>query len=81
MADSGRVANLKPGQSIEVDLMVERIFSARSTTNVRATPLEPEVPTAAPQRRSRHSTIVNDLYTYHRYKTWLQNLPDGWKNK
>jgi hypothetical protein len=59
--------------------MVERTFGDRSTTKVRAIPLEQAVPTAAPQRRSRHSTIVNDLYTYQRYKTWMHDLPDGWK--
>ncbi len=61
--------------------MIERTCSARTTTKMRAIPLEQAAPSAAPHRRSRHASIVNDLYTYDRYKTWLQNLPDDWKNK
>ena len=61
--------------------MIERTFSARLTTTVRVIPLGQAVPTAAPQRRSRHSAIINDLYTYQRYKTWMHDLRDNRNNK
>jgi hypothetical protein len=61
--------------------MIERPFSARFTTKVRGIPLEQAAPAAPPQRRSRHSAIINDLYTYQRYKTWMHDLRHGWINK
>jgi hypothetical protein len=61
--------------------MIERTLSARSTTKVRVISLEQAMPTVAPQRRTRHSVIINDLYTYQRYKTWMHDLRVGWNNK
>jgi hypothetical protein len=27
----------------------------------------------------RHSAITNDLYSYHRYKTWMQKIRGTWE--
>jgi len=46
-------------------------------TNLRLNPQPVAVP-AEPKARSRHAVITHDLYSYRRYKHWMNNLRASW---
>jgi hypothetical protein len=54
-----------------------KLSSARTMANLR---LNPPQPVAGPveQARSRHAAITHDLYSYRRYKHWMNNLRTSW---
>jgi hypothetical protein len=48
--------------------------SATTTTNLRLNVPQPvDVPPES-KPRSRHAVITHDLYSYRRYKNWMNNL-------
>jgi hypothetical protein len=52
--------------------------SGMTTTNLRLNPPQPvDVPPES-KPRSRHAVITHELYSYRRYKTWMNNLRASW---
>jgi hypothetical protein len=41
-------------------------------------PPQPAAVPAEPKARSRHAAITHDLYSYRRYKNWMDNLRATW---
>jgi hypothetical protein len=50
----------------------------RTTTttmaNLRLNPPQAAAAPSGPKARSRHAAITHDLYSYRRYKHWMNNL-------
>ena len=51
---------------------------ARTVKNLRLQPPQPILVAAEPATRSRHAAITHDLYSYRRYKNWMNNLRATW---
>jgi hypothetical protein len=45
-----------------------------AAANLRAIPQAEVLGSSEPVRRSRHTAVSNDLYTFQGYKTWMNNL-------
>ena len=54
-----------------------KLSSAMTMTNQRLNPQPVAVP-AEQKARSRHAAITHDLYSYRRYKHWMNNLRTSW---
>jgi hypothetical protein len=54
-----------------------KLSSAIAMTNLRLNP-PPVADPAEPKARSRHAVITHDLYSYRRYKNWMNNLRASW---
>ena len=46
--------------------------------NLRLNPPQPGAVPAEPKARSRHAAITHDLYSYRRYRHWMNNLRASW---
>ena len=55
-----------------------KLSSAMAMTNLRLNPPHAEATPAEPKARSRHAAITHDLYSYRRYKHWMNSLRDSW---
>ena len=51
---------------------------AKTVKKLHVQPPQPMVAAAAPTTRSRHASITHDLYSYRRYKHWMDNLRATW---
>ena len=58
-------------------MIQSKLGSAVTMTNLRLNSEPVDVP-AEPKPRSRHSAITHDLYSYRRYKHWMNNLRSSW---
>ena len=54
-----------------------KLSGAMMMANLRLTPPPVTVPGAL-DARSRHATITHDLYSYRRYKHWMDSLRASW---
>jgi hypothetical protein len=55
--------------------------SQTAAANLRATPQAEVLGSSLPPRRSRHTAVSNDLYTFQGYKTWMHNLRNSREGK
>jgi hypothetical protein len=55
-----------------------KLSSALAMTNLRLDPPQAIAVPAEPKARSRHGAITHDLYSYRRYKHWMNNLRASW---
>jgi hypothetical protein len=55
-----------------------KLSSAMTMTNLRLNPPQPVAVPAEPKTRSRHAVITHDLYSYRRYKHWMNSLRASW---
>ena len=55
-----------------------KLGSAMTMTNLRLNLPQPVAVPAEPKARSRHAAITHDLYSYRRYKHWMNNLRTSW---
>jgi hypothetical protein len=55
-----------------------KLSSAMAMTNLRLNPPQPVDVPAEAKARSRHGVITHDLYSYRRYKHWMNNLRASW---
>jgi hypothetical protein len=55
-----------------------KLTSVMTVTNLRLNSAQPVAAPAEPTARSRHAAITHDLYSYRRYKHWMNNLRATW---
>jgi hypothetical protein len=55
-----------------------KLSSAMAMTNLRLNPPQPVDVPAEWKSRSRHAAITHDLYSYRRYRHWMNNLRASW---
>jgi hypothetical protein len=55
-----------------------KLSSAMTMANLRLNPPQPVAGPAEQKARSRHAAITHDLYSYRRYKHWMNNLRASW---
>jgi hypothetical protein len=55
-----------------------KLSSAMMMTNLRLNPPQPVAVPTEPKVRARHAAITHDLYSYRRYKHWMNKLRDSW---
>jgi hypothetical protein len=56
----------------------DKLGSGMTMTNQRLNSPQAAVTPAEPKARSRHAAITHDLYSYRRYKHWMNNLRVSW---
>ena len=54
-----------------------KLSSAMTMANLQLNPPQQ----VEPKARSRHAAITLDLYSYRRYKHWMNNLRASWDKK
>jgi hypothetical protein len=55
-----------------------KLTSPTTVTNQRLNAVQSVAVPAEPKTRSRHAAITRDLYSYKRYKDWMNNLHVTW---
>jgi hypothetical protein len=55
-----------------------KLSSAMTMTSLQLNPPQPVAVPAEPKTRSRHAAITHDLYSYRRYKHWMNSLRASW---
>jgi hypothetical protein len=55
-----------------------KLGGAMAMTNQPLNPPQPAATLAEPKARSRHAAITHDLYSYRRYKHWMNNVRASW---
>jgi hypothetical protein len=55
-----------------------KLSGAMKMTNLQPNPPQPVAVPAEPKARSRHAAITHDLYSYRRYKHWMNNIRASW---
>jgi hypothetical protein len=55
-----------------------KLTTTSTATKPRLNAVESVALPVAPKTRSRHSIITGDLYSYQRYKNWINNLRITW---
>ena len=58
-----------------------KLSSAMTMANLQLNPPQPVAVPAEPKVRSRHAAITLDLYSYRRYKHWMNSLRASWDKK
>ena len=61
-------------------MIQNNLRSAVAMTNQQLNPPQPVATPAEPKARSRHAVITHELYSYRRYKHWMNNLRASWDN-
>jgi hypothetical protein len=52
--------------------------TAMTMANLHLNPPQAAAVPAGPKARSRHAAITHDLYSYRRYKHWMNGLRASW---
>jgi len=55
-----------------------KICGAMMMENLRLNPPQPAEVSSGSKARSRHAAITHDLYSYRRYKHWMNDLRVSW---
>ena len=55
-----------------------KLTSATTATKLRLNRAQSVALPVEPKTRSRHAAITRDLYSYQRYKHWVNNLRVTW---
>jgi hypothetical protein len=55
-----------------------KLSSALAMTNLRLNPPQAADVPAEWKARSRHAAVTHDLYSYRRYRHWMNNLRTSW---
>ena len=58
-----------------------KLNSAMLMANLQLNPPQPMAVPAETKARSRHAAITLDLYSYRRYKHWMNSLRASWDKK
>jgi len=51
-----------------------KLANAMTVPNLHLNPAPPAAAAAPAKTGSRHAAVTHDLYSYRRYKHWMQNL-------
>jgi hypothetical protein len=55
-----------------------KLSGTMAMADLRLNPPQPVAVPAEPKARSRHAVITHDLYSYRRYRHWMNNLRASW---